>query len=346
MMSQRIRTWVLYSLNIVGVFNFIKLVTRNEIRILAYHRFGERHVTAHSFERQIKYLKKHFNVIDIVSCLEFLGGKKKVKPNSVLLTVDDGYQDFYSVAFPILRRYAVPAVVFLTVDFLDKGIWFKHDLLSFALNNTNRADYALDGTVFDLTTLDGRVKLRMRLDEIYKTRGPKERDDFIRQVLQTLGVIVPECPTPDYAPLVWDQVLEMSKYGVWFGAHTCTHPILSRIPLNEALNEIQESKRRIQEVVQNDVLAFCYPNGTIDDFNDDVKNMVRDCGFECATSMIYGTNGLGCDKYALKRMAVGNSFAHFLQDVSGFGIFRASLGQTKTRAVLLSSLSREKVGLF
>jgi len=53
-----------------------------------------------------------------------------LKANSVLLTVDDGYQDFYNLAFPILKKYEVPATVFFTTDFIDKRIWLWHDLLN------------------------------------------------------------------------------------------------------------------------------------------------------------------------------------------------------------------------
>ena len=56
-----------------------------------------------------------------------------MKANSVLLTVDDGYQDFYNLAFPILKKYEVPATVFFTTDFIDKRIWLWHDLLNFGL---------------------------------------------------------------------------------------------------------------------------------------------------------------------------------------------------------------------
>jgi len=63
----------------------------------------------------------------------------------------------------------------------------------------------------------------------------------------------------------------MSGNGIRFGSHTCTHPILSKVPESEALREIRESKRRIEEATQMEVLSFCYPNGKESDFNEKVK---------------------------------------------------------------------------
>ena len=325
-MSQKIKDSTLSLLNKAGVFRFVRLVNKSQIRILAYHRFGEGYFRAKCLERQIEYLKKHYNIIDLESCLAFLCGKKQLPTNAVFLTVDDGYQDFYSVAFPMLRKYAVPVTIFLAADFINKGMWLWHDLLNFGINNTSRTDFTFDGNFFDLKTYSGRSSLKLFLDKICTSCTTLERDLFIDQVMKELNVSVPPHPTVEYAPLTWNQIREISKSGISYGAHTCTHPILSRIPSHEALREIRESKYRIEAVTQNEVLAFCYPNGTVNDFNEEVKEMVEECGFACAMSMIYGMNNLKTDKYALRRMpANGTSFAHFMHDVSGFGVLRRSL---------------------
>ena len=331
-MSPNIKVATLSLFNKTGLFRFAKVITKNKLRILGYHRFGDGYVTSQSFEKQIAYLKKHYNVIDLQSCLDFLYGKKQSSPNSVLLTVDDGYQDFYSIAFPILRKYNVPATLFLTVDFIDKGIWLWHDLLNFGINNTSRADFTLNGKVFDLRNRRGRAELKLSLDRICTSCTTTEKDEFISQVLKELGVNAPEHATPDYAPLTWDQIVEMFRFGVNYGSHTCTHPILSKISLNEALQEIQESKHRIEEVMQRDIMAFCYPNGKEDDFNETIKKMVKECGYKCAMSIIYGMNDFKSDKYALRRMGIGDRpFINFVHDVCGFGMLRVSLNSKKKK---------------
>ena len=331
-MPEEAKIAVLSWLNKTGFFGFVRSVTKSQFRILTYHRFGESYTTSQSFKNQIEYIKNHFNVIDLQSYLNFLSGKNRLPSNSVLLTVDDGYKDFYTVAFPILKRYGVPATVFLTVDFIDKKMWLWHDLLNFALDNTPRSDITFNGRNFDLADRQERFELKLSFDNICTSYGSSERDLFITQVLKDLKVTVPNSPSAEYAPLTWTQILEMSDCGILYGAHTCTHPILSKIHPHEALREIRQSKHRIEEVVQKDISAFCYPNGKEDDFNKEVKDMVRECGFMCAFSTIYGMNDLQSDRYALKRMAAGGkSFAHFVHDVSGFGVLRRSLRGGKNK---------------
>jgi len=325
-MTSEAKTTGLHILKGMGYFKLVSLLYKESVRILAYHRFGASCVSTESFEKQIKYLIKHFNPISIGTYLGFLLGRRELLPNSVILTVDDGYRDFYGIAFPILRKYEIPAAVFITTDFIDKGIWLWHDLLNFGLKNTPLNNFILNGRSFDISGQIGKLQLKLRLDQLCTRLAPIERDELINQLLKDLHVTVPERPTPDYAPLKWNQILEMSKCGISFGSHTCTHPILSRLPVQEALYEIRESKRRIEEVTQREILSICYPNGKEGDFNEKVKLMVKEAGFRCAMSLIYGMNSLDSDPYELRRMALdGRSYIHFLHDVSGFGELRNSL---------------------
>ena len=112
-MSNKYKTKTLICLKKVRFFKFVSLLTRHRVRIFTYHRFGGDHVSSRLFEKQIQYLKKNYTIIDLLAFIE-LYKEGKILPNSIVLTVDDGYQDFYHVAFPLLKRYSVPATMFLT----------------------------------------------------------------------------------------------------------------------------------------------------------------------------------------------------------------------------------------
>ena len=92
--------------------------TGPRIRVLTYHRFGIRAgdpfcVSGSEFEQQIAWIASRRLAISLTELREFFAGKRTVKDGSVLVTVDDGFHDFWSTALPILRRHAVPCVVFV-----------------------------------------------------------------------------------------------------------------------------------------------------------------------------------------------------------------------------------------
>jgi peptidoglycan/xylan/chitin deacetylase (PgdA/CDA1 family) len=317
---------VLHAFRAVGAFHAAKYLQRSRLRILTYHRFGKEHVSSQTFEKHVRFLKERFNLIDLESYLVCLRGEKELPPHSAILTIDDGYRDFYTVAFPILKKYSASATVFLTSDFVDKKIWLWHDLLNYGIKNTSRAYFTLNSNSFDLRDHGDRCELKSYLDRICTDCGPAERDIFINHILKELKVSIPAHPTSEYMPLSWTEVREMSNSGITFGSHTCTHPILSKLAPDEARREIKISKERMEQELQEDVPAFCYPNGKEDDFNQWIKEVVEDSGYACAMSMIYGMNDLKSDRYELRRIALdGRSAIHFLYDISGFGILRKSL---------------------
>src|SRR3972149_7196864 len=95
-----------------------RVTGRQKIFILMYHRvapkappFFESVIRPDIFERQIRFLKKHYNIASLeeIESAAFNDGGKDM----VVITFDDGYRDNYIHAFPVLKRYDVPASVFL-----------------------------------------------------------------------------------------------------------------------------------------------------------------------------------------------------------------------------------------
>lgn len=74
-------------------------------------------VSAKTFERQIAFLKKHnYKVIPLEAISDFIAKNKKIPPRTIVLTLDDGYKDNYTYAFPILKKYNFPATIFIILS--------------------------------------------------------------------------------------------------------------------------------------------------------------------------------------------------------------------------------------
>lgn len=105
----------------IFLFFFLWLFPQHETPILMYHRFGCENkslfVTPENFNRQMKYLKdKKYNVISLNEFVDKIADGKKINRRIVVVTIDDGYQDVYLYAYPILKKYGFPATVFLISD--------------------------------------------------------------------------------------------------------------------------------------------------------------------------------------------------------------------------------------
>ncbi len=117
-------------------------------------------------------------------------------------------------------------------------------------------------------------------------------------------------------PLTWDQVREMQRHRIGFGSHTLTHPMLTRISPAQVRHEVRESKRAIEDALGAPVPFFCYPRG---DFDEVVKDIVRDEGYLAACTTLPGLNDWKTDLFALRRTYVGrnDTATEFAKKVSG-----------------------------
>lgn len=89
--------------------------------VLMYHHLAEAPKTRSTttptiFREHLETLRRlGLPVIGLPQLVDFLAGKGELPPESVVLTFDDGYQSFYTQAFPELKRFRVPATVFTIV---------------------------------------------------------------------------------------------------------------------------------------------------------------------------------------------------------------------------------------
>jgi len=92
-------------------------------RILSYHGINDRPanpyaVSTHNFAEQMRFLVERFTIISVDQLVDLLEGGRPIPPRAVAVTIDDGYRDTYTNAYPILRRFAIPATFFLPVEFI------------------------------------------------------------------------------------------------------------------------------------------------------------------------------------------------------------------------------------
>src|SRR3712207_2813854 len=154
-MSGVIKHLLLFATRSAAFSRFVGFLERadpqspNLLRVLTYHRVDEPDAqptlypglisaTPAAFEQQMRYLSKHYNVVSMAEVLAAFQGAA-LPPRSVLVTFDDAYRDFAEHAWPTLRRYRLPATVFVPTAFPDRPqriFWW--DQLYHAVNTAHR----------------------------------------------------------------------------------------------------------------------------------------------------------------------------------------------------------------
>ena len=273
-------------------------------RILYYHRVNDARdpfspaMSTAVFERQMKFIAQHYRVVSLQSLIEHLEGDS---PGTVVaVTFDDGYEDNYRCALPILQRYRIPATIFLTTGAIDSGepVWFER--LADAIKRTARESVQFEIDIprrLSLRTTQERLEANARIFGLLRRLPDASRLESLDRILSELAVPV----TVQASMLSWNQIREMCRLQIDFGGHTVSHPFLSQVQPETAKWEVAECKRRIEEELQSEVRFFAYPNGRPEDFTLWNKEIVRQAGYRAAATTIWGMNDRGTDSMELRR---------------------------------------------
>lgn len=300
---------------------------RNGVIIIAYHNIKEREddfsygvfglPTRQEFEEHIVYLSEKYEITSLPELTERIRNRKPLPKRGAVITFDDGYKNVYTYAYPILRKYHVPATIFLTTIYMGTDNPFWWDKVTHIIKNITLTKLKLEEVgAYSLATLTERRKARRTITKCLKGLPEGRKSQLIQRMETLAGGSLPALN--ETATLSWNQIEEMSHHDITFGSHTATHPILTRISPEQANHEIYRSKKDIEEHLGKPVNLFSYPNGERGDFNDETKRLLKDNGYTGAVSLIPGTNTTGTDPYELRRFSnVGGGLDIFKLEISG-----------------------------
>ena len=168
------------------------------------------------FDHQMSLLKKQgYTSVHMTDLLAGRGGAK-----TIVLTFDDGYEDFYTSAYPILKKYGFTATLYI---------------------------------------ITGKIG-------------------------------------GDY--MTWDQLRELQKAGFEIGAHTVTHPDLSKLSEVQQHKELADSKAALEQQLGISITHLCYPSGK---YNATTISIAKSLGYTDATTTHPGSVGATDDPFALNR---------------------------------------------
>lgn len=299
MTGKRIIRWALSSLlSFSGIHSLMeRFCFSDRALVLMYHRIlasAEKQpcfvqpgmfVATTTFEKQIAFIMERFKVVFLEDLVE-----KMLKGDDIgrycSITFDDGWRDNYTDAFPVLKKFRVPATIFLATGFVgtDRVFWPEELCCYLARDVAGKPAYK-DGppSLIRFNEEIGRYA-RAREDtffdsaiELLKKFPPGERDELLEYFRGQFGTD----PIPRQM-LSWEEAREMLASGlVRFGSHTVNHEMLDQVPLEKARDEISLSRGEIERCLGGTVRTFAYPNGN---HSESIRNILTKNGFNAAVT--------------------------------------------------------------
>ena len=287
-------------------------------------------VSKPTFESHMKYLSKKFNVISLAEFTKTIKNDNAFKSKSCLVTFDDGWRDNYINAYPIIRKFCIPAVIFIPSAYINtnrqfwqerltqllmllhnqcyKNIKFKEKLLSIMDNSQIKE------------IIDCREnQLKERISLFVASQKNNNHEAAIRLIAELAERLEHEIIKNDDSGdfLSWNEIRIMSQGNIEFGSHGLNHKILTRKGASVS-KELLKSKEEIEQHLGNKITSISYPNG---DYNNEVIEEVKSSGYEIAFGTQNGFMAPDDNLFTIKRVNIHedmtNSIPMFLARVVG-----------------------------
>lgn len=208
--------------------------------VLAYHKINNQI----QFEKQIDYLIRHYEIVDNLD-------QKRLFKKKIVLTFDDGDPSFYYKAFPILKKYEIPAILFVITDLIDSNKPFWWDEIEYYLGNEKGNKKVWEVKEWPNSKREAYLKM---------LRNESDKPKFRQKQLTV------------------NQLREMQLGGVIIANHSHSHPMFDKCTESELENELKKSSEKLNNLGFTFNL-FAYPNGN---FSVEAENKLRKFGINIA----------------------------------------------------------------
>ncbi len=324
---ERVADVVLRRSGLLGLVRALDSRHDSVLRILGYHRVcdladdplqGDPNVisaTPRGFADQMRLLARHYKPVGLSEVHASLEGGRPLPPRAVLVTFDDGYRDFLTHAWPILKSCEVPVVLFVPTAFPDSGRRFWWDQVWQQVSRARVVRLWVQGMgIVDLR--DFRTRWQVVRHMVREMRPL--RTEVIAERMAMLGLTVGTVRNTPPPVLGWDELRRLSREGVTIGSHGRTHASLPVLTAEEIVLEIEQSQADLQRELGSAVPVFAYPFGHYD---ERAATVLGDRGFLAAIGTVPGQNVVPVrNRYSLFRQSVNvkHSLSRIQFGLSGF----------------------------
>ncbi|GAA4303381.1 polysaccharide deacetylase family protein [Nibribacter koreensis] len=280
--------------------------------VLMYHRVDASmqdawNIAVHPdlFEQQLEVLQTNHNVLPLSELIE-RAHKNSLPRNSLAITFDDGYQDNYLQAKPLLEKYRLPATFFIATgntgtvnefwwDELEElllkspslPVNFKMTIAGTSIETELAQESLLDDNLqsklrfwkaFVQEPDTQRGKLFLQLWLLIRPLPATEQQQYLAQLKEWAGGSQEK--KNGYKCMTSGQIQELANHPLFeVGGHTVTHPLLSSLDRAQQYHELKANQDTLQEITGKPISTCSFPYGA---YNADSLVVVQQMGYAAA----------------------------------------------------------------
>ena len=295
----------------------LSFFSRHKNLIIMYHGVVRKqnlglsvnHLSLQDFEQQILYFRRNFDIVPVQEMFSRKQSGIRSKRKTIAITFDDGYENNYVNAFPVLRKFNIPATIFVVAGAVrdpDYTLWYdKIDLLKSSIDYKQIPTMKISLPA-DKMEIWKRIRDISALKNFMKTLNTREKEQVLSMLFPTGKGNQFESTDVEYRRMLGaSQMKEMVASGyIEIGSHSMSHPNLDKLNEANLTFELSESKKELEQAIGSTVQSIAFPDGA---YNDLVKNEARKAGYQNLLAVDFRQSSDLSQKDILPRFCISNT---------------------------------------
>ncbi len=272
--------------------------------------YTKKHILKEEFENLLVNLKKKGEPLSLDQVINFHNEKTPLPDFSFSITFDDGFENNYSIAKPILEKLSIPATFYISTNLVDKNLMTWIDQIEFCIDTLGTRTFDLPWNSLPIKVFSKKTKIDF-LDDIRKNikKNPNKfvPKEIVRYIFNHCEmVLISSNDGPLDKKMNWNQVYNLHSHELFsVGGHSHNHVSLGLLKPNEMKKEIMRSIKFLKDKANIETQHYSYPEGQEIDFDRNVVQFLKKNRIKCCPTAIYGQNdNLLSSLFYLKRILV------------------------------------------
>mgnify|MGYP001475581018 CR=1 FL=1 len=251
-------------------------------------------------------------MVTMDNIIEYANGKS-VQRGAFAITFDDGFDNNLSVAAPVLKKHLVPAIFYVTTNFVSNNLMSWIDRIDWSIESIpDNREYNVEvpwlSVPKKLYSFSDKLHFLKEVRRVVKSDSTIDQHMLADSLQDQLGLprTISGFSELDLK-LSWEGLRSLEECELFtIGGHTHNHPIMTFLSASGLSDEIETCLNLLESKANITTNHFAYPEGLSHCYNDKVISCLKQFGIECCLTAETGTNDitLGSDLFRLKRIFV------------------------------------------
>jgi peptidoglycan/xylan/chitin deacetylase (PgdA/CDA1 family) len=304
-MDDKINKYLDIPKNNFVIFLFHGVIEKNFFEVRNYNK---KHILKKEFLKILRLLKKRGNVLSLDEIFYCIKNHINLPKNTYAITFDDGFENNYSLAAPILDELNVPSTFYFSTDFIENNTMSWIDKIEYCVELKKKGEVYIPWLrrKIQFNSKQSKINLLKNIRYFVKNYLGFNINNFVNHFFSQCNIqIINHSNINIDKKINWKQTNLLKNHRLFkVGGHSHEHLSLGLLSSKQSTLQIRKSFRLFKKRINLNLDHYSYPEGRTIDYNKSIITTLKSSGIKLCPTAIEGKNNLNSSLFHLKRILI------------------------------------------